>query len=436
MAGENKVSDTPLETTASYRYNQQGKRDLRLDWLRGYALFAMAINHFGVESNYQIITGGAEFLINAAELFFFISGFTLGFISINRPLEVTIKRIVKRTWIIYLFALAMTFGYGLLEAEEFILDSNQGELLITIVNVFMMKEAANGADILIAYVIFMAFTPLAIWALYSRRTKMLVTVIVVLYFLSQISLEATSLPFISFRHVIANSPLFYGGLVFGWHRTQLTTWWHTLKWNRLIDQLTVLFGLLLLFTYIFDYFDIDGLQTFFGDFGIREYRMPVQNLLVVFLYLRLLWLLVTFVWKPMKQGLGWLVLPLGQASLYTFTLHYLAIGLTFIFPWTEPILELENPWLNMIVDTTMVAILFGLVMGRKRLRSWLSHKEGRLQRFDDRAILYITVFFLAIWLLLLVFVVEPGGWEEVSFFQTGESIEDFEFDDFDDFDEE
>lgn len=52
------------------KYTQEGKRDLRLDFLRGFCLFAMAINHGGLDSYWQIITGGSVFLINAADGFF------------------------------------------------------------------------------------------------------------------------------------------------------------------------------------------------------------------------------------------------------------------------------------------------------------------------------------------------------------------------------
>ena len=52
---------------ASMKNGQEGKRDLRLDFLRGFCLIAMVINHGGPDSYWQIITGGSVFLINAAD---------------------------------------------------------------------------------------------------------------------------------------------------------------------------------------------------------------------------------------------------------------------------------------------------------------------------------------------------------------------------------
>ena len=75
------------------RYDSTGIRDERLDLLRGYAVFAMSVNHLGIGSRFFTpVTGGSVFLINAAEVFFFISGLTLGMISRGRDLEAVCSR--------------------------------------------------------------------------------------------------------------------------------------------------------------------------------------------------------------------------------------------------------------------------------------------------------------------------------------------------------
>src|SRR5438067_8457816 len=54
------------------------KRDLRVDLLRGFCIFAMVVDHFGGDSWLYSITGGNRFYVSAAEGFIFISGFILG----------------------------------------------------------------------------------------------------------------------------------------------------------------------------------------------------------------------------------------------------------------------------------------------------------------------------------------------------------------------
>src|SRR5215472_16183094 len=54
------------------------KRDLRVDFLRGFCIFAMVVDHFGGDSWLYAITGGNRFYVSAAEGFIFISGFIMG----------------------------------------------------------------------------------------------------------------------------------------------------------------------------------------------------------------------------------------------------------------------------------------------------------------------------------------------------------------------
>ena len=98
------------------RYPDDTKRDRRLDLIRGYAIFAMSVNHFGLDQSvFHAITGGSVFLINAAEVFFFISGFTLGFISARKPLAESVTRCYRRAWQIYLCVITLAIGGLLIE---------------------------------------------------------------------------------------------------------------------------------------------------------------------------------------------------------------------------------------------------------------------------------------------------------------------------------
>src|SRR5437870_4232969 len=54
------------------------RRDLRVDFLRGFCIFAMVVDHFGGDSWLYAITGGNRFYVSAAEGFIFISGFVMG----------------------------------------------------------------------------------------------------------------------------------------------------------------------------------------------------------------------------------------------------------------------------------------------------------------------------------------------------------------------
>ena len=243
---------TQTLTKNSWQYQREGKRDLRLDWLRGFALFAMSINHAGLASYLQYITGNSEFLINAAEGFFFISGFTLGFISIGRDAKTAVNRVLKRTWIIYLATLGIAFGFaaaamltnlplwGEFEVETY------GGLVQWAISTVTMFDAFHGSDILIAYVVYLSIAPLAISGLLKNHTKRVLGAAILVYVLSQISIDLTSLPFASFRHLAANNLIFFGGMVLGFHWNTLSAFWKSWKWSRLVDTVVVVLSILLL----------------------------------------------------------------------------------------------------------------------------------------------------------------------------------------------
>src|SRR5581483_5784853 len=55
-------------------YVPSGRRDLRLDFLRGFCALAMIVDHIGGASWLYALTGGNRFFTSAAEGFIFISG--------------------------------------------------------------------------------------------------------------------------------------------------------------------------------------------------------------------------------------------------------------------------------------------------------------------------------------------------------------------------
>jgi len=76
------VATQLLERVRSWTYYRTAdgadRRDLRVDLLRGFCIFAMVVDHFGGESWLYAITGGNRFYVSAAEGFIFISGFVMG----------------------------------------------------------------------------------------------------------------------------------------------------------------------------------------------------------------------------------------------------------------------------------------------------------------------------------------------------------------------
>ena len=97
-------------------YTAATKRDLRLDLLRGFCLFAMIVDHIAGPSALHWLTGGNRFYVSAAEGFVFISGLLLGMIShatIARDgFGAVLSKTLRRAANLYLLMVALTLGFN------------------------------------------------------------------------------------------------------------------------------------------------------------------------------------------------------------------------------------------------------------------------------------------------------------------------------------
>lgn len=364
------------------RYDDPSARDVRLDLLRGFALFAMAVNHVGFHNSiYHTVTGRSVFLINAAEGFFFISGMTLGFIAARDTMGNSVERLLRRTWVVYLTTIGIATGFAVLavstdlavwgDAAGFA-GTSAGEFLA---NVLTLRWSFHGSDVLVTYVVYLAVAALALWLLHRGRGWVVAGALLLVYTMSQFYPEATELPVASFRNLASNSPVFFVGLLIGFYRRPFGEWW--MRTSRpamrlILDGAVIAAAVGLIWLYATDCSAWPWLGTHLADtIGLREGAMPLLQLSIVFLYLRAFWLLADRLWVPIARLTGWLLLPLGMASLFTYTAHLAAMVVIFNLPGMSDDATATRATL---IVTGYVAIIFGAVKLRAVIRSWLARQ--------------------------------------------------------------
>jgi hypothetical protein len=62
----------------------------------------------------------------------------------------------------------------------------------------------------------------------------------------------------------------------------------------------------------------------------RKSAVAPGRLAASFIVFQFAYLAVTLFWKPIWAALGWLLVPLGQNSLYSYTMHVAVIGAFYI----------------------------------------------------------------------------------------------------------
>ena len=384
-----------------------GKRDLRLDYLRGYSIFVMTLTHLGLASPLIFVTGGSRFLINAAEVFFFISGFTIGLIAVGRPLGQQVASRLTRAGLIYRYVVLFSFLLTALLSLEMFREYPRGELTGWMIHIVTLKEGAFDMDILIAYVIYVALAPLVLWGLDRQRTRLVLGTVLCVYVLTQLNPDAMGLEVSSFRHLAANSPLFFGAVVLGYHRQAVGTWWQSHRAGRVVDAVVVAVGAVLFMGFVLDYGGNEAVQEFLGSFVVREFLMPPHSLLIVFVYLRILWLLTTRLWPLLHRLGGWLFMPFGQDSMFAYCMQ---AGLIVWFRQLDiPIDEDSHALLRLAAEAVVVGLIFGAVL----LRRWLGRSFGteKQRAWMRQHLLNILVWaMLAVMVALMILLSEPGGW--------------------------
>jgi hypothetical protein len=166
--------------------------------------------------------------------------------------------------------------------------------------------------------------------------------------------------------------LFVTGHVLGFYREALTEWLHRFRRLRVFAVALGAAITLALVTIAwgadngaqFPFFDLDPnvLNETFFKVPLRPWRLIAFLSVAIVAYTS-----ATYLWLPIRRALGWLMLPLGQAALYSYIVHFFLILLVYnLAPLIsslpgEPSEALFTP----VLQSAVVLLLW--VMVRKRV---------------------------------------------------------------------
>jgi hypothetical protein len=159
-----------------WRY-EAGRRDLRLDLLRGFAVLAMVADHIGGERSWlYTITGGDAFFVSAAEVFVFISGLLMGSIYAGvitrQGLGAALRKTLQRTWTLYFLTAMLTLTFMALSTQlhlEWGLTVASATWPDLIISVLTLHRTFYLTDILLLYTLLvLAAVPVLVLLVYGH----------------------------------------------------------------------------------------------------------------------------------------------------------------------------------------------------------------------------------------------------------------------------
>ncbi len=357
-----------------WAYTYTDTRDLRLDLMRGFAVFAMVVNHLGGASWLYLVTGGNTFFVSAAEAFIFISGMIVGMvyggIALKQSLRAAQIKALERASTLYKLTAVLTLIFATVSVSfnlPWARDLQIANPFVFVIEVIMLRRTMYLTDIPLMYTFLMLAAPVGLWLLVKGRTGWLIVGSGALWLASQVSMVQVPWQIVGNTafNLAAWQLLFFVGMAMGFHRKTLTK-----KLSALPRGPYFLFAGLL-FMWLAQLHStngaflarlIPGLDTsaLLSELFLKSALAP-GRLIASFIVFQFAYLAATLLWKPIQSTLGWFLLPLGQNSLYSYTMHVAVIALFYsvlpYLPGNVSMLGTVNTSLQLLIVLAIWAMI-------------------------------------------------------------------------------
>ena len=387
----------------SWRYPDDGKpgRDLRLDLFRGFIILAVVITHIEIGGPYSYITLHATGAITGAEMFEFLSGMVLGMtypFAIKKFGEWVAavgawKRARKQYLVtlgVILVVFAMSFvpflntdaittftdrgtGTGGVGAEGRVYDlyPNAMQLLaypppwFAIKQFLLLEMGPWPFNIMGLFVVLSLFIPVFMWVIRRGFWWALLLVSWGVYVFQALNPEFRPLnsQFEAVFPLLTWQVVFTHGLVLGYYRRQVIGALTGRLGRVLIGVGITGYALFLVYVWAGNQFGFTPAPfpaTMYDQLYNTAYqRVDLQwgRLVDIAFFAIVSYAILTVFWKPIAAVIGWLWIPIGQASLYVFVWQvFFALAIASI-----PGVDWFNGWIGFAAHTVLILLVWYMI---------------------------------------------------------------------------
>lgn len=362
-----------------WSYAALDKRDLRLDLLRGFAVIVMVVDHFGGSSWLYLLTGGNNFFVSGAEAFIFISGLVVGMvyggIAFKQGIATAQIKALQRAWTLYKLTVVLTLLFAAVSVAfhlDWAKDLNITNPLAFAFDVATFRQTMYLTDIPLMYTFLMVLAAGGLWLLNKGHARWLLAGSIALWLGFQMAPARLQVPWPIDGNTTFNLAawqlLFFVAMVIGYHRETLT------KSLSQMPKLPYFLFSGLLMLWLLRLYDTQGTflarllpglntQAFMQEFFLKSALAP-GRLIASFIIFQFAYLAATLFWKPIWASLGWLLLPLGQNSLYAYTMHVVVIGVFYMVLPHLPINIMTMGTLNTSLQLLAVLAIWAMIQSK------------------------------------------------------------------------
>lgn len=347
-----------------WRYaGEAGGRDSRLDFLRGWCLFSMVVDHaVGDQHNTFVlkVTGGGGYPMTGAHGFVFLSGTVFGLlygrILAREGWSSALPKALGRAFKLYLVAVALgllTLAFGVTPWGG---SSPLADLLsIQSLIQTLLLHGANDS-LMTLYFLLVITAPIALFLMQRGLSWLVIGISLGLWLGHLYVPRYLGNPLEIFVPAAEWQILFVTGLLIGYHRRTLAAWLRGRKRQLYLLVLFSLFSGLVALQIAFSTEHVDDPLSAWlvGQIWTDYDHNPPLHMLAIFVTFLALFHVVDWVWVPVKRLVGWFLIPMGQAALYVYIVH---VVLVYFLLLNIPIFaSLDGFWLGIVLLGFMLVL--------------------------------------------------------------------------------
>ena len=387
------VAPVPVVAVVAHWLNQWrydgGTRDLRFDFLRGFAVIAMVTDHIGGEHSWlYLLTGGNKFFVSAAEAFVFISGLVFGIVEvslINRQgMDAALAKAIRRVFTLYVFTTGLTLAFALFSGLlrlPWAPKAGDGGWPDWVLSVLTLHRAYYLTDVLLLYVLLILVSAFALLLMQHHYTWLVLALSWGLWALWQWSPQYAAFPWEiqdnSVFHFPAWQVLFINGLVIGFHRKAITRWLsgRVSVWVLLVGTGLLFAGSVLLYrASLAPLVHLTGRDTaWLGSHLFEKDNVRIGRVIVFAVFMTFVFSLTTVLWQPLQKAFGWILLPLGSHALGAYCTHLFVVGAVTKLLAAAPsrFSEQATTPMTTLIQSGGIAVVWGVIaLRRPLLKFW------------------------------------------------------------------
>src|SRR4051794_27155403 len=387
MSPVHPVEGRPFMDLARWRYAEPGGRDLRLDFLRGYAVFAMICDHVAGISWFSPLTGGNRFVTSAAEGFVLLAGLVLGMVYGPRIAKSgwlsAADPIMRRAALLYGVTVGLTLVFvGLFQFTDLRLwlDRAYGlgltDPLELVVGTLTLHFVYHGTDILLLYCVLIAVSPILLLVLSRGRWPLVLAGSWLIWLAHQVYPAQVTIPWTvtnAYYFPVAGwQVIFVNALIVGYYRQAISRRLRRVPAVAWLGIFSVGLAVLVAIKRAHDTGRLAAwplLGSLAGDLYFKVFDKPsvaFGRLAATVVMAGFTYALVPVCWVPLRRVLGWLLLSLGRSSLPPSAPHLLLIVLVYNVDVLARLYDRSRTG-NTILQIVTVGLTFLVVVVWKRL---------------------------------------------------------------------